>query len=269
MDFEFIDNIRLQLESSNIFLYSIKGAKMCAILLLFFTILERWGKNVLNQSNSLNDLLTVIGYVFLIMSSDFIFDTIEFTFSSINGTMSTIDDSLYSDLLMAINEDYETAMSGATNWWEMLGAILSNLSFFIGYILILILMGVCKIADMSMVSGFLLTRIFLLEVMKFIFPIAIALSTLRQTNGLIAKWVKLYIGLSLLGIIYIGIIKMCSLTQYYLHRSFTNDMSTTFLDSYLNMNMSIWGGLITVIVVFTLKVSLFNKATSYINSFFN
>lgn len=269
MDFAFIDDIRLQLEDSNIFLYAIKGSKMCAILLLFFSIIERWGKNTLNQNNSLNDLLTIIGYVMLIMSSDFIFINVENTFSSIDSTMSGIDDSLYSDILMTVNENYENMMDGATDWLDMLGAILSNFSFIGGYLLVLFLLGMCKIADMSMVCGYLLTRIFFLEVLTFLFPIAVALSTIKQTSGLIAKWLKLYIGVSLLGIIYIGIIKLCSITQSALHSSFLTENSSDFFDAYLNMNLSIWGGIVTLIVVFTLKVALFNKTTSFIISFFN
>lgn len=269
MNYQFIDEIRLALEGSNIFMYTIKGAKICAILLLFFAILERWGKNTMNTSNGLNDLLTIIGYVFLIMSSDYIFNTVESTFASISTSMGSVDDSLYANLLSSINDDYLMQIEGASGAMDMASAVLGNLAFFIGYVIVLLLAGICKIAEMSMVCGYLLTRVFFLEIMKFLFPIAVALSTLKQTSGLIAKWLKLYIGLSLLGIIYIGIIKVCDLTQVALHSSFKLGFTSNEFIGYLNMNGSVWGALITIIIVFTLKVTLFNKATSFVISFFN
>lgn len=270
MDYEFIDNIRLSLEGSNIFIYSIKGAKMCAILLLFFSVMERWGKNAITSStNYFNDVFTIIGYVFLIISSDFLFNTVEGAFSSINSTMSTTESSIYTDLMDNLTQQYDDVMFGADSWSDMLTSILGNVIFFIGYILALILMGICKIAEMSMVCGYLLVRVFFLELMKFLFPIAVALSTIRQTSGLIAKWLRLYIGLSLLGIFYIGILRLCDLTQSALQSSFSGEYASDLFDSYLNLNMGVWGSLITIIIVFTLKVSLFNKVTSFVISFFS
>ncbi|MFI8410835.1 hypothetical protein ACIGHM_29045 [Streptomyces diastaticus] len=270
MDYAFIDDIRLSLEDTNIFSYSIKGAKMCAILLLLFSILERWGKNALNQTaNHFNDMLTILGYVFLIISSDFIFETIESTFSSINLAMTSTKNTTYTDLIASLSTHYEVVMGEPDDAIELFSAMVTNITFFIGYIISLLLMAVCKIAEMSMVCGYLLARVFFLEIMKFIFPIAVALSTIKQTSGLISKWLKLYIGLSLLGLIYIGIFKICDITQTQLQNSFTSYENAGFFDSFLSMNASIWGSLITIIVVFTLKVSLFNKATSYVISFFS
>ena len=160
-------------------------------------------------------------------------------------------------------------MSDPEDALDILTAIVSNLVFFIGYTLALLLMVICKIAEMAMVCGYLLARVFLLEVMKFLFPIAVALSTIKQTSGLIAKWLRMYIGLSLLGIVYIGIIHFCALTQEHLQNAFTDYSGDGFFSNFLTMNMSVWGSLITIVVVFTLKVNLFSKATSFITSFFN
>ncbi|CAH8295972.1 hypothetical protein EV196_11320 [Mariniflexile fucanivorans] len=270
MNYDFIDSVRLSLEGSNIFMYTIKGAKMCAILLLFFSVLERWGKNAINSNTDyFNDVFTIIGYVFLIISSDFLFNTVEGTFSSINSAMSTTQSSLYTDLLQMLTDDYDTIVKDAEDGWDMLTAILGNLIYFIGFLIVLVVMGICKIAEMAMISGYLLTRVFFLEIMKFLFPIAVALSTIKQTNGLIAKWLRLYIGLAILGIVYIGIIKFCDLTQMHLQNSFKMAGDLDFFNSFLSVNSSIWGALITIIIVFTLKVALFNKATSYIISFFS
>ncbi len=242
---------------------------MCAILLLFFSVLERWGKNVVNTStNTISDVLTIIGYVFLIISSDFIFELVEGTFSSINSAMNSTPSTLYTDLLTTLELDYVLMTSSAEDGLDMFGLVSGNITYFVGYLLVLILVGICKIAEMSMICGYLLTRVFFLEIMKFLFPIAVALSTIKQTSGLISKWLRLYIGVSLLGLIYIGILKICDITQEQLQASFTN-YSPDFFGSFMNLNISIWAALITIIIVFTLKVTLFNKATSYVISFFS
>lgn len=269
MDYAFIDSIRLQLESSNIFMYSIQGAKMCAILLLLFSVLERWGKNILSPDNGIDSLFTILGFIFLIMSSDYFFNMIESTFSSISTTMQTVEDSVYTDLLFEIRDDYEAMNAGAEDWMDYIGVFFGNIGFFVGYMVALLLVGIVKIADMAMVTGYLLTRVFFLEIMKFLFPIAVALSTLKQTSGLIGKWLKLYIGVSVLGIIYIGIIKLCSITQLALQAQFKNVNNDGMFDSYMSMNLNVWSSLVTIIVVFTLKVKLFDKATSFVISYFN
>jgi hypothetical protein len=269
MNYEFIDNVRISLESMNIFQYSIKGAKICALLLLSFSIIEKWGKNMLGNGNVLNDLFSILGLCALIISSDFLFNTVEGVFLNLNNSIGGVEDTMYSDLLGVLNEDYALMMDGANDWMDMLGVILSNIMFFVGYLLVLLLSGIVLLADMSMVCGYLLTRVFLLEIMKFLFPIAIALSTLKQTSGLIGKWLRMYIGLSLLGVIYIGIIGFSSLVAVELQNEFMSFEKADFWGSYLNLHYSIWAGMITIIIAFTIKATLFNKASSFINSFFN
>lgn len=269
MDFEFINNIRIALENQNVFQYTIIGSKACAIGLLFFSILEKWTKNLIGNSNSYSDLLQILGFVALIVCSDWIFDLLENTFSSINSVMGNVEDDMYTDLLSTVSEDYIMITDGAHDWMDMISVVLSNLTFFIGFIFVLLLSGIVKIADMSMVCGFLLSRIFLLDVMKFLFPIAVAFSSLKQTSGLLGKWIKMYVGLSLLGIVYIGILGFCSITTTALQNSFREVGNGGFFDGYLNMNSSVWGALITIIIAFSLKVTLFNKATSFITNYFS
>jgi hypothetical protein len=269
MNYEFIDTIRQNLESENIFIYGIIGAKMCAMLLLIFSVLEKWGKNAMGDGNPLPDLFSIFGFAALIISSDFIFTTIEGIFSSINNTVAGVDDTMYSDLMGILNEDYMLMMEGADGALELLAVVLSNLMFFLGYIIVLLVSGIVLLADMSMVCGYLLTRVFLLELLQFLFPIAVALSTLKVTSGLLGKWVRIYIGVSLLGAVYIGIIKFCSLVTIALQKSFQAGERADFWDSFLNLHSSAWAAIITIIVVFTVKAALFSKATSFINSYFN
>ncbi len=157
--------------------------------------------------------------------------------------MGGVQDTMYVDLLSVLEENYIEMIEGATSWKDYLSLFLTNLTFFIGYGITLFLMGILKVADMSMVSGYLLSRIFLLQVMKFLFPIAVAFSSLKQTSGLLGKWIRMYIGISLLGIVYIGILGFCALAATTLQSSFGFADSGGIFDSYLNMNFTVWGTL--------------------------
>ena len=144
MDFDFINNIRLSLENENIFKYAIIGAKTCALLLLIFSILEKWGKNILGENNVYNDLFNILGYAFLIMSSDFIFNQIELTFSVIDSSVGNTNDTMYADLLSTLEENYFVMTDGAETWKDLLSAVLTNMTFFVGYGITLLLMGIVR-----------------------------------------------------------------------------------------------------------------------------
>ena len=105
-------------------------------------------------------------------------------------------------------------------------------------------------------------RVFILQLLKFLFPLAIALSTYSGTQKLFHSWILRYIGIFILGIAYIGIINGTSLLQRALLNQFGADNS--FGDG---MSFSA-GILITMIVTFTIKVKLFSSITSYVMGMF-
>ena len=266
MNFDFIEQLRLLLESSNIFKFTIIGAKSCALSLLLFKIIQTWFSNFEPDKTRLGDFFNLFGYAFMIMSSDWIISTIEVTFAGIDVAMGSTESDLYSKLNDELLVQLENVFgSDDLAWYDFISLIVGNLIFFVGYIIALLLMGLCKIADLSMTAGYLLSRLFLIELMKFIFPIVIALSTLDQTKDLLGRWIKKYIGLFVLGIAYIGIIHFCALVQNALQTQFTVNDS----DALFQLNAYTYGMIVTIIVVFTIKVKLFSLVTSNITNFFS
>lgn len=269
MNFTFIQDLGEYLENNDVFQWSfvMAGCKAVALALLLFKIIDVFISSSINLDGSapkVGSLFGIFGYAFFIMSSDFIIGSIENAFSFVDGMMNTTDSSLYTDLLLQIAE-HSDAVHEDLGWMELFSMPFDILeSVFYGMILTF-LITVCKIADLAMTSGYLLVRLFLIQLMKLLFPVIIALSTLDMSKDLLGKWIKRYIGLFLLGLAYIGIINFCAVLQNLLLTQFQ-----TFEDGDIaNMGHVIYGGCVTVIVVFTFKAKMFGTVTSYINSLFS
>jgi hypothetical protein len=271
MNFQFIDTLRELLNGSNIFQFIIVGAKSFALAMIMFKIIDNFIVNMGSdqQNAKLNNLPSILAYAFFIVSSDWIIDTIESTFSVVDVAMGNTSSDLYTELNMSLTDQYDRITANATDFFDLIAIYASSITFFVFYFIALILMLLCKIADLSVTSGYLLSRLFLITLMKFIFPIVIALSTLKMTEDLLAKWIKRYIGLFVLGIAYIGIINFASLVQKALQDQFTTSAGEGLLEGINSLNVFSVGMLITIIVVFTMKVKLFATATSFITSFFS
>lgn len=270
MDFTFINELSILLNQTNIFKFSIIGAKSMALALLLFKILETYIRDFESETPKFGNIFNIFGYAFLIMSSDWIIEMIEGIFSSVNIVMGSTESNLYTDLNMELEEQYaQVTMGDDLAWYDYISLVVGNITFFTMYIVALLLMAVCKIADLAMTAGYLLSRLFSIQLMKFIFPIVIALSTLDQTKDLLGKWIKRYIGLFILGIAYIGIIHFTALVQTSLLNQFTTSEALGATAQIGSLNKFTWGMIITIIVVFTLKVKLFSLATSNVTNFFS
>ncbi|MFK7102227.1 hypothetical protein V3471_14755 [Flavobacterium oreochromis] len=265
MDFTFINDLRLLLEQNNIFMYSVVGAKACALALLLFKILQTYFQDFSVENPSFKGMISIFAYAFFIVSSDWVVNTIESIFSSVDVVMGNTSSDLYTELYDIVLEEYESYFDqDDLSWMDYLGAIAASLLYIIQLIVIAFL-GICfKIADLSMTAGYLMARVFFLQLMKFIFPFVIALSTMDATKDLLGKWIKKYVGMFILGIAYIGILHFSSLVQ----ESLIVQFSDTGNNAGAMMSNLLWGVIITMIVTFTIKVSLFQKVTSWVTGFF-
>ena len=269
MDFTFIEHLRLYLENSDVFgwKFIMGGCKALALALLLFKILEVFVSSTLHtdeQAPRVASLFNIFGYAFFIMSSDWIVGAIESMFSMIDSNMYGTPSNLYVELAMAI-EQHNDDLLDKIGFLDMLSMPIDTiLTLFYGALLSF-LITLLKIADLAMTAGYLIARLFLLQLMKLLFPLVIALSTLDITKDLLGKWIKRYIGLFLLGLAYIGIINFCSALQDALLLQFKTYES----GELMGMGHFIYGACITVVVVFTFKVKMFGTATSYINSLFS
>ena len=198
------------------------------------------------------------------MSGDWIVGFIESAFSMVDSSMYATPSNLYNDLEAKLLQHNQDLLQGIGFLDLVMMPIDTIIAFFYSFIL-LILITLCKIADLAMTAGYLLSRLFLIQLMKLLFPLIIALSTLDITKDLLGKWIKRYIGLFLLGLAYIGIINFCAILQDTLLHQFARDPD----GELMGMGHYIYGACITVIVVFTFKVNMFSTVTSYLSNFFS
>lgn len=268
MNFDFINQLCKLLQENNMFQFSITGAKGLAIALLLFKVVEHFIKNIEDMSHNprLGNIYWIFASTLFIISSSWIITLFEDLFAIVDVKMGNTESSLYTDLQKELKDQFEKVFSNSeTSWYDWPGLIIQGGGFLLSYAVALLLMICCKIADLSMTAGYLLSRVFLIQLMKFIFPIVIALNTLDAFKDLFYKWIKRYIGLLVLGMGYIGVIHFCSLVQKALHDQF----KTSDVMSGMELNAYTWGAIITIVVVFTLKIKLFSTVTSWINSFFS
>lgn len=163
-----------------------------------------------------------------------------------------------------VEEKRAELFKGAKAWYEYLGVFLRNLGSLLILGLTFLLGGLCKIADLSITASYLVQRIFILQLLKFLFPLAVALSTYSGTQKLFHTWILRYIGIFILGIAYIGIIRISSMVQGALVRQFDVNTGVSEVDG----GFFAGGLLIAMIVTFTIKIKLFSTATSYVMGMF-
>lgn len=266
MNFDFIEELRHALENGGVFQWNflMSGCKALALSLLLFRILENYIKDFDSEGPKFGSLFHVFGYAFFILSADWIVDFIESAFALIDSSMYATPSNLYTDLEQKIVE-HDKDLYKDVGFLDMLMMPVDLIiTAFYGFFL-MVLVSLCKIADLAMTAGYLLSRLFLIELMKLLFPLVIALSTLNITKDLLGKWIKRYIGLFLLGLGYIGIINFCAVLQTSLLAQFEADGD----GQIMGMGHYIYGACITVVVVFTFKVKMFSTVTSYITGFFS
>lgn len=277
MSFDFINELRIILEQSNIFHFTIIGAKAVAMFLLIFKIFNVFVSSTLHTddgtSGNFAALFNLFAYAFLILSSDWIINTIEDAFVVVDVAMSTSNaPNTYQLILDKLMMKYAAIWDGIDGAFDSLSFFITQLPGFLVLLVGILLALLCMVADLSLTCGYLLTRLFMIEIMKFVFPIVIALSTLDIAKDLLGRWIKKFIGLFVLGILYLGIITFSE----YIAETLLNQFDLGLLNPEANTDepgstLYIYtvGGVIAIIVVFTTKIKLMAKATSFTESFFS
>ncbi|CAM3261599.1 hypothetical protein [Elizabethkingia anophelis] len=273
MDFAFINDLVNKLSTTNIFTFTFIGAKLLALLFLLLRLMDVITKDNMDGNIKIGNSFATLGFGFIIMSSDWVIKGIENAFSAVDKTMSFTQSDLYTQLTEQLYTKYNEIFTDAFSANSILDP-LAVLETFLMYsqelafiIFAGLIAGLCKIADLSITAGYLLQRIFIVKLLQFLFPLAIAFSTSTQLGKFFYSWIMRYIGTFILGIAYIGIIKFTALVSTSLMNQFdTGKMSGA--GGYTSMSIYSFGLLVTVIVTFTIKVKLFQSVTNYINSMF-
>lgn len=270
MDFAFITELMNSLNSNPIFKYSFTGAKLLALAILLFKLLETSMRDLDDESNAkYSSALSILGYGLVIMSSDWIMTSIENIFASVDVALQTTQSDTFSDLTALISIKMETMFEGAEDVFDYVGIFFGNLLVVIMYIIALVVGAFVKIADLSITASYLVVRIFILQLLKFLFPLAIALSTYSGTQKLLGSIILRYIGIFILGIAYIAIIRIMELVQATVLNQFdTETGSSGVVGGVLEGGLFGIGILVAMIITFTIKVKLLSQVTSYVNSMF-
>ena len=209
------------------------------------------------------NFLNIVGFGLIIMSSDWIITTIESVFGSVSSQMNMPTNDIYTIIEEEINMKIEKIFADADGWMDYMVVIGDSIGAILGLVLVSLLVVIVKIADMCVVTSYLLLRIFFIKLLVFLFPLAIALSTLDATKNLLGSWIKRYIGAFLLGIAYMGIIAFTNLIVTSMSNQFGEVMPETF-----GLSGLAWGSIVTVCLAFSVKVKLFGSVTSYITNMF-
>lgn len=263
MDFAFINELSNMVSSNNIFKFTFTGAKVLAFAILIFKVLETFTKDFEGSEPKIGNLTSILGYGLVIMSSDWIITSIENVFASVQVVMTGTSSDLYVDLNSLVRERYTEMFQDAEDELDMVGIVFSSIPTIVSLIITYLIGGLCKLADMSITASYLIQRLFILKLLKILFPLALALSTYSGTQKLFHTWILRYIGVFVLGIAYIGIIGITSMVQSTLLAQFGSDIGM-FTDG---TSFAV-GILVTMIVVFTVKIKLFSVATSYVMGMF-
>lgn len=256
MDFSFINELSQALNSNNIFHFTFTGGKVLALGLLLFRILESYMKDFDDLKPRLGNTLSLIGYGMIIMSSDWIINGIEHVFAGVDVQMGNTSSDLYTEMEELLSENFTEMFSECTVWYDYIGVFFSSLLIFFTNGIYMLISTVLKLADLSITAGYLLQRIFILKLLQFLFPLAVALSTYTGTAKLFHTWILRYIGIFIVGIAYIGIIHFVSLVQ------------SSIMHQFSGYGQAL-GMLCCIAVVFTTKVKLFSVVTSYVHGMFS
>ncbi len=262
--FNFIFNIESELSDTNIFQYTILGAKSVAMSLLIFKIINNFLQNTENPLDR-KGWINIGVMMLLVLGSDYIIITIENIFNGVGRDLNLASTGeFFESFGKVIGTEMDIMFEGCEDTWDRIGTFISNIGDIMTIFLTTIALQLIRIGDMSLCAGHLLSRIFFIQMMKFIFPIVVALSTLEITKNLIWKWAKIYFGVLLLGVIYLGVIRFSNLLFDKILLEYMQVDNTG-----LNLKVACFGALLGGVMTFTTKSYLFRRTTDFIITFFS
>ena len=266
IDYNWISEVQRSVESSNIFGAGILGGKALAMAFLLFKIIGNFLQTAENEEKPpIGGLINIIGFGLIIVGSDFIITTIESLFSGIEVDVATMNRA--NTISPAKQQlDFIAEQTKDLGTFETIDFYLSILDILIGLILTYFVSLVLNFVDIAVTSMYLLQRVFLIQLFRFIFPLAIAFSTLDKMSDMFYRWIKIYIGLFILGIAYIGIVKFSVIIYDTLYNKI--EVSST---TQLNVEMAtiMFADIGILLIVFCVKIGLMGFATKEVRSYFN
>lgn len=266
MDFDFINSLMNSLKATNVFNYAFTGSKILALAFLTFRFFETYLKNFDNESPQIGNLLTVAGSGLMIMSGSWIIDSIETIFAGVDAKLSSTSSDLYANLMDDIWIKFRELFAGCEEWYDYIQAVAASFISIIILLVAAVFAMLAKIADLSVTASYLVQRVFILQLLKFVFPLMLAFGNFSKMETMLYSWIKRYMGVFILGIAYIGVINFMGVVQKSLTSAFDDNIMGT--DSQIIVEFS-FGTLVAIIVIVTIKIKLLHSVTSYVNGLFS
>jgi hypothetical protein len=266
MEYTFIIDLQNQLHQTNIFKFTFVGFQAMAMLFILLNLVDKFIKNAGSEDVRVLEIPNLISMVIFVSVSGFIPDMIDNIFNSLQNAMLGSLTETNSSLDEILQNMWENQFGNVSGFWDFMSMLLGQIPFLIGYIILSFISFFTAIANIALSVSYLVVRVFLLEFMRFIFPLVIALSTSKYYRDILAKWISKYVSLYLLGIIYIGIIGFSNILTTTIFAAMNNYFSDS--STGLIIGAAPFIATITVIVVFTTKAKLFSQATSYVANLF-
>ncbi len=265
MHFETIIELANQLKSSSIFVFTFQSVKALALAFLLLKVINEfiktWDKGHVFQ---LGNYVSYFGTALLILSSSWIIDLGEEQLLIIDAKLNSLgsDKDIFTIVFdEAYNQEVD-AKANAGDFSFVLSDIIDVIyTVVIGFISALIA-SFFKIADMVITMGVLIVRLFIVEFLKLIFPIALLFSVFDNTKNFFYSWVKRYVGVVVLGVAYIGVFYIINLLIVIM-------VNNTMTMDWWDMGEKATNALITICVVYPLKFKLLRDVTSYVFGMFN
>ena len=272
LGYDFINQVADSINTNPIFTTVITGAKAMALSLLLLKILNTYITTLEEHDGvpKIGRILQLVGFGFFIVGSDWIINIIEQVFS---GFSFALPDSVKGEFPKGAEEYLKKVQTPPEN-----SDILPDIKFYLALIpnsllgiIIVILEILLYILDVGVTAIYFLQRLFLLQLFKFLFPFAIALSTTKGFEDMLPRWVKIYIGLFVLGIAYLAIYNFSGIVYKFLQSAIEDSFSIggdkpNHIPSAINMIFSTCGALL---ICFLLKLGLMGAVTKEVRGFFN
>lgn len=265
LDYEWVAQVQATVKDSAIFGGAILGGKALAMSFLLFKVMGHFLQTAENEEKPpIGGLINIIGFGLIIVGGDFIINSIESVFAGVDVNIS------------GMNRNY--TMSPCARQLELIHSIADTLTgidkvafyfsvanTFIVALVIYLFSAVISLIDVAITSMYLLQRIFLLSLFVFIFPLALAFSTLDKMSDMLWRWIKIYIGLFILGIAYMAIIKF-SVIIYQVIQNRYNVQNFDLATPISEVILAELGGLL---VMFIVKIGLMGFVTKEVRGYFN
>lgn len=266
MDYSWLTDLNNLIASQELFSYTIIGAKSLAMVLLLFKIFQNFLQTAENpEMPKIGGIISIIGYGLLIIGSDWVVDIIESVFANIDISVADqkplYDDSVKRYLLQL------DQLADDMGPMDKMSYYTSLMPLYLTTGLMTFTQEILAVLDMAVVGMYLIQRVFLLQLFKFIFPFAIALSTTKGFEEMFSRWIKIYVGLFVLGIAYVAIIKFTSIIFEFIQKKVGLDFHTIDYDTDLRYLFGYTIG--ASLIAFMVKLGLFALVTKEVRGYFN